>query len=56
MREQRYITMLDPFQIKYGKVMSGALVLPALMVDVLWVSCTLLSLGNITCDDKKHYF
>ncbi|XP_062294160.1 high-affinity choline transporter 1-like [Scomber scombrus] len=45
MRDKRYITMMDPFQIKYGKVLSGALVLPALLADVLWVSCTLLGLG-----------
>ncbi|KAM7418500.1 hypothetical protein PAMA_015900 [Pampus argenteus] len=45
MRDNKYITMMDPFQIKYGKVLSGALVLPALLVDVLWVSCTLLGLG-----------
>ncbi|CAJ1053284.1 high-affinity choline transporter 1-like [Xyrichtys novacula] len=45
MREKKYITMMDPFQIKYGKVLSGALVLPSLLVDVLWVSCTLLGLG-----------
>lgn len=38
--------MMDPFQIKYGKVLSGALVLPALLADVLWVSCTLLGLGK----------
>ncbi|XP_041640518.1 high-affinity choline transporter 1-like [Cheilinus undulatus] len=45
MRDKKYITMMDPFQIKYGKVLSGALVLPSLLVDVLWVSCTLLGLG-----------
>ncbi|XP_010778792.1 high affinity choline transporter 1-like [Notothenia coriiceps] len=45
MRDKEYVTMMDPFQIKYGKVLSTALVLPALLVDVLWVSCTLLSLG-----------
>lgn len=45
MRDRKYITMMDPFQIKYGKVLSGALVLPSLLVDVLWVSCTLLGLG-----------
>ncbi|XP_069022090.1 high-affinity choline transporter 1-like [Embiotoca jacksoni] len=45
MREQKYITMMDPFQIKYGKVLSAALVLPCLLTEVLWVSCTLLGLG-----------
>ncbi|XP_072240304.1 high-affinity choline transporter 1-like [Leuresthes tenuis] len=45
MRDKKYVTMMDPFQEKYGKVLSGALVLPCLLVDVLWVSCTLLGLG-----------
>ncbi|XP_062243350.1 high affinity choline transporter 1-like [Platichthys flesus] len=45
MRDKKYVTMMDPFQIKYGRLLSGALVLPALLVDVLWVSCTLLGLG-----------
>ncbi|XP_068590811.1 high-affinity choline transporter 1-like [Cebidichthys violaceus] len=45
MRDKKYVTMMDPFQIKYGNVLSGALVLPAILVDVLWVSCTLLGLG-----------
>uniref|UniRef100_A0A4W5K8S6 High-affinity choline transporter 1-like n=1 Tax=Hucho hucho TaxID=62062 RepID=A0A4W5K8S6_9TELE len=46
MREKKYVTMMDPFQIKYGKVVSGALVLPALVMDALWVACTLVGLGN----------
>ncbi|KAG7214502.1 hypothetical protein INR49_023014 [Caranx melampygus] len=46
MREKKYITMMDPFQIKYGSMLSGALVLPALLMEVLWVSCTLLGLGT----------
>lgn len=49
MRDNKYITMMDPFQIKYGNVLSGALVLPALLGDILWVSCTLLGLGEHTC-------
>ncbi|XP_042340923.1 high-affinity choline transporter 1-like [Plectropomus leopardus] len=45
MRNKKYVTMMDPFQIKYGKVLSGALVLPSLLMDLLWVACTLLGLG-----------
>ncbi|KAM6941040.1 high-affinity choline transporter 1-like [Lycodopsis pacificus] len=45
MRDKKYVTMMDPFQIKYGNVLSGALVLPSILVDVLWVSSTLLGLG-----------
>uniref|UniRef100_A0A8C5HNQ7 High-affinity choline transporter 1-like n=1 Tax=Gouania willdenowi TaxID=441366 RepID=A0A8C5HNQ7_GOUWI len=46
MRDQKYISLLDPFQIKYGRVLSGALVLPCLLMDLLWVSGTLLALGG----------
>ena len=47
MREKKYVTMMDPFQIKYGKAMTGLLVIPAIIGDVLWVSCTLVALGKI---------
>ncbi|XP_069573898.1 high affinity choline transporter 1-like [Brachyistius frenatus] len=46
MRENKYITMMDPFQQKYGNVMSSLLILPALVADVLWVARTLVSLGG----------
>ncbi|KAM6940058.1 high affinity choline transporter 1-like [Xenentodon cancila] len=46
MRENKYVTMMDPFQKKYGNVMSSALIFPALVADVLWVARTLVSLGG----------
>lgn len=46
MRENRYVTMMDPFQQKYGNVLSSALIFPALVADVLWVARTLVSLGG----------
>ncbi|CAL8331275.1 unnamed protein product [Merluccius merluccius] len=46
MRENKYLTMMDPFQIKYGNVLSSALIFPALVADVLWVARTLVSLGG----------
>uniref|UniRef100_A0A8D3CS17 High affinity choline transporter 1-like n=1 Tax=Scophthalmus maximus TaxID=52904 RepID=A0A8D3CS17_SCOMX len=46
MRESKYVTMMDPFQQKYGNVLSSALILPALVADVLWVARTLVSLGG----------
>ncbi|XP_034080318.1 high affinity choline transporter 1-like isoform X1 [Gymnodraco acuticeps] len=46
MRENRYLTMMDPFQQKYGNFMSSLLILPALVADVLWVARTLVSLGG----------
>ena len=47
MREKKYVTMMDPFQIKYGKAMTGLLVIPAIIGDVLWIACTLMALGKI---------
>ncbi|XP_061764623.1 high affinity choline transporter 1-like isoform X2 [Nerophis ophidion] len=46
MRENRYVTMMDPFQQKYGNVLATALIFPALVADVLWVARTLVSLGG----------
>ncbi|XP_061882727.1 high affinity choline transporter 1-like isoform X1 [Entelurus aequoreus] len=46
MRENKYVTMMDPFQQKYGNVLATALIFPALVADVLWVARTLVSLGG----------
>ena len=36
MRSKGYVTMLDPFQQKYGDMMSGLLFIPALLGEVFW--------------------
>lgn len=41
------MTMMDPFQQKYGNVLSSVLIFPALVADVLWVARTLVSLGKL---------
>ncbi|XP_061764601.1 high affinity choline transporter 1-like [Nerophis ophidion] len=46
MRENKYVTMMDPFQQKYGNMLATALIFPALVADVLWVARTLVSLGG----------
>ncbi|XP_031135515.1 high-affinity choline transporter 1-like [Sander lucioperca] len=46
MRERRYVTMLDPFHAKYGKVLTAGLCLVSLSLDVLWVPTTLIGLGG----------
>nr|XP_029511218.1 high-affinity choline transporter 1-like [Oncorhynchus nerka] len=46
MRSQRYVTMMDPFQHRYGNSITIALLLPALISDVLWVACILTALGG----------
>ncbi|XP_016523711.1 high-affinity choline transporter 1-like [Poecilia formosa] len=46
MRSKRYVTMLDPFQIRYGNIFTAIIMLPALFSDVLWVACILAALGG----------
>ncbi|CDW57532.1 high affinity choline transporter 1 [Trichuris trichiura] len=45
MRNEGYVTMLDPFQRKYGQRMVGLLFIPALMGEVFWSGATLSALG-----------
>ncbi|XP_051275493.1 high-affinity choline transporter 1-like [Dicentrarchus labrax] len=45
MRDQKYVTMMDPFQIKYGNVISGVLSVVLLTSDIIWVTGTLIGLG-----------
>uniref|UniRef100_UPI0037E731DC high-affinity choline transporter 1-like n=1 Tax=Semicossyphus pulcher TaxID=241346 RepID=UPI0037E731DC len=45
MREKKYVTMMDPFQIKYGKLISGVLSMILVIGDTFWVTSTLIGLG-----------
>jgi hypothetical protein len=45
MREQGYITMLDPLQDSFGERMGGLLFLPALCGEVFWAAGILAALG-----------
>ncbi|XP_066266514.1 high affinity choline transporter 1-like [Branchiostoma lanceolatum] len=45
MRAAGYVTMLDPFQQRYGDRMGGLLFIPALMADVCWCGAILAALG-----------
>ncbi|KAK5854379.1 hypothetical protein PBY51_015453 [Eleginops maclovinus] len=45
MRDRKYVTMMDPFQIKYGNTLSGLLSVAPLMSEIIWVTSTLISLG-----------
>ncbi|XP_034538136.1 high-affinity choline transporter 1-like [Notolabrus celidotus] len=47
MRERNYVTMMDPFRIKYGKVLTAVLCLASFIIDVVWISSTLIGLGGI---------
>ncbi|XP_060891238.1 high affinity choline transporter 1-like isoform X1 [Labrus mixtus] len=46
MRSKSYVTMLDPFQHRYGNIFTATLLLPALVSDILWVACILAALGG----------
>lgn len=46
MRSEGYVTMLDPFQRKYGERMGGLLYIPALLGEVFWSAAILAALGN----------
>lgn len=45
MRSKEYMTMLDPFQQKYGLRMGGLLYIPALMGEIFWSAAILSALG-----------
>ena len=42
MREAEYITMLDPLQDKYGRIMGAVLYIPAFLGETFW-SASILS-------------
>ena len=45
MRRQGYVTMIDPFQRKYGERMGGLLFVPALLGEIFWSAAILSALG-----------
>ncbi|KAJ4924729.1 hypothetical protein JOQ06_003680 [Pogonophryne albipinna] len=44
-RSKNYVTLMDPFQEKYGNKVSAVLFIPALIGDILWIACVLAALG-----------
>ncbi|XP_071314241.1 high-affinity choline transporter 1-like [Trachinotus anak] len=45
MRDRKYVTMMDPIQIKYGNVIGGVLSVVLVIADTVWVTATLIGLG-----------
>ncbi|XP_030576349.1 high-affinity choline transporter 1-like [Archocentrus centrarchus] len=43
---KNYVTLMDPFQEKYGQTVGAVLFIPALLGDILWVACILGALGG----------
>ncbi|XP_030004189.1 high affinity choline transporter 1-like [Sphaeramia orbicularis] len=46
MRSKNYVTLMDPFQEKYGNTISTVLFIPVLIADLFWVSGILGGLGG----------
>lgn len=46
MRREGYVTMIDPFQRKYGERMGGLLFIPALLGEIFWSAAILSALGS----------
>lgn len=46
MRKAEHMTMLDPFQERYGAGVGGLLFLPALCGDLFWCAAVLRALGS----------
>ncbi|XP_068449772.1 high affinity choline transporter 1-like [Clinocottus analis] len=45
MRENHYISMMDPFQRKYGNKLTAVLAIIPLITEVIWIPTCLISLG-----------
>lgn len=45
-RAKRYVTLMDPFQQKYGNTVAAALFIPCILADILWAACILGILGK----------
>lgn len=63
---KNYVTLMDPFQNKYGNTIAALIFIPALIADVMWAACILGILGEyattvfldhfIDCRDVDHIF
>lgn len=57
MRARNYLTMIDPFQQHYGRVVGTLEYLPALAGELLWSSAILRALGewvDVSTDDAAY--
>ena len=46
-REREYITMLDPFQNKFGAKMGGFIFIPCVLGELMWCASILSALGEL---------
>ncbi|XP_068442803.1 high-affinity choline transporter 1-like [Clinocottus analis] len=45
-RSKNYVTLMDPFQEKYGNAVAAVLFIPSLIGDIMWIACILAALGG----------
>ncbi|XP_059182344.1 high affinity choline transporter 1-like [Centropristis striata] len=45
-RSKNYVTLMDPFQEKYGNTVAAVIFVPGLIGDILWIACILGALGG----------
>ncbi|XP_069556106.1 high affinity choline transporter 1-like [Brachyistius frenatus] len=45
-RAKNYVTLMDPFQEKYGNTVGAVLFIPSILGDILWIACVLAALGG----------
>ncbi|XP_059819426.1 high affinity choline transporter 1-like [Hypanus sabinus] len=45
MRTKQFVTMMDPFQEKFGRVLGSLLLIPAVLGDIFWSAAILAALG-----------
>lgn len=45
-RSKNYVTLMDPFQNKYGNRVAAIIFIPCILADIMWVACILGVLGG----------
>ncbi|XP_030004188.1 high affinity choline transporter 1-like [Sphaeramia orbicularis] len=46
MRSKNYVTLMDPFQEKYGNTVAAVLFIPVILSDIFWTAGVLAALGG----------
>ncbi|KAG7470890.1 hypothetical protein MATL_G00118690, partial [Megalops atlanticus] len=57
MRGKNHVTIMDPFQVKYGDTLTSVLFIPSVLADIFWVACVLAALGgtmSVILDIPSH--
>uniref|UniRef100_A0A8C4X4J6 High affinity choline transporter 1-like n=1 Tax=Erpetoichthys calabaricus TaxID=27687 RepID=A0A8C4X4J6_ERPCA len=46
MRQKNFVTVMDPFQIRYGGAVTSAIFIFTMLAEVFWMACILSALGG----------